>query len=668
MRLQESPERLGGKGPPAGGDHQRGPDVVGVRRLLGELLGHRGRPQPAHEAQRAQLIEDVLLVAGSSRPGELALCWVTLHLAQPLGGEARSVGGGAAPVGRVVRLGLRPKQGRLPPALVLRVARPGQVPRGSRPPLCAEAQPGGRRRLKAVCGFEVGKDGRQLVCRGEERRGLAALLRGAAIRLGQRGGREHGALRVGAHRRCQRGGLAHGGRHRHALPDALVPVRVRPKKGPLGRAEHGLARRLLFFSGGGRRGVRDVLELAQQLLAPLPRPATPRVAHDRARVHLQLPVAEEGRGDPLEPSVIGDPLLPGLLVGCTTARPGGGLDLLLQVDNSDHVSQLAHPRLGQELVEELCVGREGFGASVLPRVKGPDLGGRQRGLHLLRVGLLLSRCTCLRQAEEEGHPRHGDAAEVAARLLLCRRFRPLGLSSLLRGASLLRLFVLVAVLVLVGILATAAVGLLYHVPDGLHRLLEDPRVFTGVHAVPPALAVLLHPQKVARAAHLQVRCREAPARAQLQALSERSEAFLCLGSELIEGWVHQVRAGLHESSADSATQLVQGGHAKLVHVQHDERVQVWDVDAILHERRGHEHIDRALRELVNRGTALREVPGVSRQVHRPGGVHLRRRAHMHIVSDALRLECTLQGVDLARGGQRRARGTHCSLLAPRAAW
>ena len=39
----------------------------------------------------------------------------------------------------------------------------------------------------------------------------------------------------------------------------------------------------------------------------------------------------------------------------------------------------------------------------------------------------------------------------------------------------------------------------------------------------------------------------------------------------------------------------------------------------------------------------------------------------HVVSDALHFECALQYDDLARGGQRRARDGHSSLLAPRAA-
>jgi len=51
----------------------------------------------------------------------------------------------------------------------------------------------------------------------------------------------------------------------------------------------------------------DFLELAQQLVggAPLQRPATPRVDHDRARVHLHLSFAKEGLGDLLEPGVVG---------------------------------------------------------------------------------------------------------------------------------------------------------------------------------------------------------------------------------------------------------------------------------------------------------------------------------------------------------------------------
>jgi len=43
--------------------------------------------------------------------------------------------------------------------------------------------------------------------------------------------------------------------------------------------------------------------LAQQLVGGVPRPATPRVDHDRAHVHLHLSFAKEGLGDLLEPGV-----------------------------------------------------------------------------------------------------------------------------------------------------------------------------------------------------------------------------------------------------------------------------------------------------------------------------------------------------------------------------
>ena len=196
---------------------------------------------------------------------------------------------------------------------------------------------------------------------------------------------------------------------------------------------------------------------------------------------------------------------------------------------------------------------------MLPRVHRPDLGGRQRGLHPPRF--VCSRCIRLGQAEEEGHLWHRDAPEVAVGRLLRD---PLGLCGRLlllceHNPLLLLFFSPVVVVVVVDALLVVVVALLVHIAplhhllDGPHRLLDDPPELVGLHALPPALALLLGPQKVARAAPLHVVLREAPTRAQPQDLVERSEPARRLVSERREGRVQQVRAGFCVPTADSST-------------------------------------------------------------------------------------------------------------------
>ena len=126
------------------------------------------------------------------------------------------------------------------------------------------------------------------------------------------------------------------------------------------------------------------------------------------------------------------------------------------------------------------------------------------------------------------------------------------------------------------------------------RLLEELHVEVEAHRLD--VAALLAAQQVAGAAHLEVEGGDAEARAEVRELADGGEPLLRdLGEDGVRGH-EEVGVGAAVGAADPAAELVELGEAVAVGAVHDEGVGARDVEAVLDDGGGHEHVGATLHE------------------------------------------------------------------------
>ena len=174
------------------------------------------------------------------------------------------------------------------------------------------------------------------------------------------------------------------------------------------------------------------------------------------------------------------------------------------------------------------------------------------------------------------------------------------------------------------------------------------------------VAGLLSAQEVARAPQLQVHGGHAEARAQLGEVLQGLQPAAGVLADLVLGRDQQVGVGRHIAAAHAAPQLVELAEAEGVGAVDDEGVGVGDVEAVLHDGGGHQHIHAALHEGQHHllQALVRELP----VAHGDAGV---RHQLPHPRSDGDDgLHAVVDEVDLAAAAQLELDGGLHELVAP----
>mmetsp|Transcript_16887 Transcript_16887/g.49468 ORF Transcript_16887/g.49468 Transcript_16887/m.49468 type:complete len:247 (-) Transcript_16887:8-748(-) len=133
--------------------------------------------------------------------------------------------------------------------------------------------------------------------------------------------------------------------------------------------------------------------------------------------------------------------------------------------------------------------------------------------------------------------------------------------------------------------------------DVAHRALQHLEVEVGPDLLGAEAALLRRAEERAGASQLEVGAREGVPRAEPRLSLEDSQPLERLGPQRRRVGVHHQRVRLHRGAPDAAAQLVQLREAEELRVLHDDRVDVGDVDPVLHDCGGHQHVRLAEREV-----------------------------------------------------------------------